>query len=137
MFNIEEARAFLSKEGIDVDAIAPQVEGKFMSAFMRATKPGRCCGPVVATNRSHLMESSTVEAMVLLAACERAGDWLDASSKLAVRVGFELSHLHNATEVIDSTNRQKRENQYFRRFEVHGGYIASAHRVAGWIRSGI
>ena len=33
-------------EGIDVDAIAPQVEGKFMSAFIRATKPaGGCCAP--------------------------------------------------------------------------------------------
>lgn len=30
---------------IDVDAIAPQVEGKFMSAFVRAKKPSACCGP--------------------------------------------------------------------------------------------
>ena len=39
VYNIEDARAFLSGEGIDVDAIASQVEGKFMSAFIRATKP--------------------------------------------------------------------------------------------------
>jgi arsenite methyltransferase len=26
--------------GVDVDAIAPQVDGKFMSAFVRAVKPG-------------------------------------------------------------------------------------------------
>jgi SAM-dependent methyltransferase len=39
VYDIEDARAFLSAEGIDVDAIAPQVEGKFMSAFIRATKP--------------------------------------------------------------------------------------------------
>jgi arsenite methyltransferase len=39
VYNIEDARAFLSGEGIDVDAIAPQVDGKFMSAFVRATKP--------------------------------------------------------------------------------------------------
>jgi SAM-dependent methyltransferase len=44
IYNIEDARAFLSGQGVDVDAIAPQVEGKFMSAFIRATKPG-CCGP--------------------------------------------------------------------------------------------
>jgi arsenite methyltransferase len=44
--NIEDARVFLTTEGIDVDAIAPQVEGKFMSAFVRATKPqASCCGP--------------------------------------------------------------------------------------------
>ena len=32
-------------EGIDVEAIATQVEGRFMSAFMRAVKPKECCGP--------------------------------------------------------------------------------------------
>ena len=39
IYNVEDARAFLSGEGIDVDAIAPQIESKFMSAFIRATKP--------------------------------------------------------------------------------------------------
>ena len=39
VYDIEDARAFLSTEGIDVDAIAPQVQGKFMSAFVRASKP--------------------------------------------------------------------------------------------------
>jgi arsenite methyltransferase len=39
VYEIEDARAFLSTEGIDVDAIAPQVQGKFMSAFVRAGKP--------------------------------------------------------------------------------------------------
>jgi len=39
VYDIEDARAFLSTEGIDVDAIAPQVQGKFMSAFIRARKP--------------------------------------------------------------------------------------------------
>ncbi len=38
--------AFLSGEGIDVDAIAPQVDGKFMSAFIRAVKSATaCCRP--------------------------------------------------------------------------------------------
>src|SRR5665213_639604 len=41
VYDIEDARAFLSTEGIDVDAIAPQVQGKFMSAFVRAGKPLR------------------------------------------------------------------------------------------------
>jgi len=45
VYNIEDARSFLSGHGIDVDAMAPQVEGKFMSAFIRATKPTTCCGP--------------------------------------------------------------------------------------------
>src|SRR3954447_9373192 len=45
IYDVEDARAFLSTEGIDVDAIAPEVEGKFMSAFVRATKPAGCCGP--------------------------------------------------------------------------------------------
>ncbi len=44
--SIEDARHFLLEAGIDVDAIAPLVEGKFMSAFIRATKPaGGCCAP--------------------------------------------------------------------------------------------
>ncbi len=37
--NIEDARVFLHDQGVDVDAIAPQVDGKFMSAFIRAHKP--------------------------------------------------------------------------------------------------
>ena len=45
VYNIEDARAFLSGQGIDVDTIAPQVDGKFMGAFIRATKPSRCCAP--------------------------------------------------------------------------------------------
>src|SRR5579863_4857331 len=48
IYRADDAREFLAGEGIDVDAIAPQVDGKFMSAFVRAVKPsgGRsCCGP--------------------------------------------------------------------------------------------
>ena len=41
IYDIEDARAFLTGEGIDVDAIAPQVEGRFMSAFVRAKNRGR------------------------------------------------------------------------------------------------
>ncbi|MGB6539723.1 MAG: arsenite methyltransferase [Xanthobacteraceae bacterium] len=39
VYDIEDARAFLTDKGIDVDVIAPQVEGKFISGFVRATKP--------------------------------------------------------------------------------------------------
>jgi SAM-dependent methyltransferase len=47
VYSVEDARQFLAGEGIDVDAIAPQVENKFMSAFIRAVKPApkECCGP--------------------------------------------------------------------------------------------
>ena len=50
IYRVEDAREFLSAEGIDVDAIAPEVNEKFMSAFVRATKPlapakQSCCGP--------------------------------------------------------------------------------------------
>src|SRR6201997_62600 len=45
-YDIEDARVFLTEAGIDVDEIAPQVEGKFLSAFIRATKPlEACCTP--------------------------------------------------------------------------------------------
>ena len=39
IYDVEEARDFLVAAGIDADALAPQVGGKFMSAFVRATKP--------------------------------------------------------------------------------------------------
>ena len=46
VYSVEDARHFLVEAGIDVDAIAPLIEGKFMSAFIRATKPGGgCCAP--------------------------------------------------------------------------------------------
>jgi len=48
IYRVEDARAFLQDQGIDVEAIAPQVDGKFMSAFIRAHKPvaeRACCGP--------------------------------------------------------------------------------------------
>jgi arsenite methyltransferase len=45
VYNIEDARTFLTGQGVDVDAIAPQVDGKVMSAFIRAEKPAACCAP--------------------------------------------------------------------------------------------
>jgi SAM-dependent methyltransferase len=47
IYQIEDARAFLSDAGIDVDRVAPDVDGKIASAFIRATKPEAkaCCGP--------------------------------------------------------------------------------------------
>lgn len=45
VYGLEDARAFLSAQGVDVDAIAQQVDGKFISAFVRARKPfpALCC----------------------------------------------------------------------------------------------
>jgi SAM-dependent methyltransferase len=50
IYRAEDAREFLSSAGIDADVIAPHVDGKFMSAFVRAVKPilpvkESCCGP--------------------------------------------------------------------------------------------
>jgi SAM-dependent methyltransferase len=47
VYSIDDARQFLAGEGIDADAIASQVEGKFISAFIRAVKPSEkgCCAP--------------------------------------------------------------------------------------------
>jgi arsenite methyltransferase len=48
IYRIEDAREFLSGNGVNVNAIAPEVDGKFMSAFVRAVKPvaeRSCCGP--------------------------------------------------------------------------------------------
>jgi arsenite methyltransferase len=47
IYRVDDAREFLSAAGVDVDAIAPQMDGKFLSAFVRAVKPATksCCGP--------------------------------------------------------------------------------------------
>jgi SAM-dependent methyltransferase len=50
IYRVEDAREFLAHEGVDVDVLAAQVDGKFMSAFIRAVKPSSskdkaCCGP--------------------------------------------------------------------------------------------
>ena len=57
VYNIEDARVFLTGSGVDVDAIAPVVEGRFLSAFIRASKPTQaccepgCCPPVTISNK--------------------------------------------------------------------------------------
>jgi SAM-dependent methyltransferase len=50
VYRVENAREFLAAAGVDVEALAPRVDGKFMGAFVRATKPASatakpCCGP--------------------------------------------------------------------------------------------
>jgi SAM-dependent methyltransferase len=47
IYNVQDAKTFLATEGIDVDAVARDVDGKFTSGFIRATKPAStsCCGP--------------------------------------------------------------------------------------------
>lgn len=48
IYRAEDAKEFLSEQGIDAATLAPQVDGKFMSAFVRAVKPNSakaCCGP--------------------------------------------------------------------------------------------
>ena len=45
VYDMNDVRQFLAGQGLDVEAIAPQVAGKFMSAFIRAEKPQACCGP--------------------------------------------------------------------------------------------
>lgn len=38
VYQLEAARAFLAEAGINADAVAPEVDGRFMSAFIRANK---------------------------------------------------------------------------------------------------
>ena len=47
IYKIDDARAFLTETDVNVDDLAPQVEDKFASAFVRARKPDAksCCGP--------------------------------------------------------------------------------------------
>jgi arsenite methyltransferase len=47
IYNVEDARSFLTETGFDVDRLAPEIDGRFASAFVRARKPEpkSCCGP--------------------------------------------------------------------------------------------
>ena len=45
VYNLDEARQFLTQAGIDADVVAQSAADKFASAFVRATKPASCCGP--------------------------------------------------------------------------------------------
>ncbi len=48
VYKVEEAREFLAAAGLDSETVGPQIDGKFISAFVRAIKPASnaaCCGP--------------------------------------------------------------------------------------------
>jgi arsenite methyltransferase len=45
VYDFAEARAFLTSQGLDVDALVAGTRGNVVSAFVRATKPAACCGP--------------------------------------------------------------------------------------------
>jgi hypothetical protein len=46
VYKAEDATAFLGGTGLDANEFASQIDGAFMSAFVRATKPvAECCGP--------------------------------------------------------------------------------------------
>jgi arsenite methyltransferase len=46
IYKAQDAAAFLNGTGLEADGIASQIDGKFMGAFVRATKPvASCCGP--------------------------------------------------------------------------------------------
>jgi SAM-dependent methyltransferase len=53
IYDVEDAREFLTGKGVDIDKLASQVDARFLSAFVRAKKPalakttqaGACCAP--------------------------------------------------------------------------------------------
>ena len=44
VYKVEDARSFLNRSGVDVDRLAPLVEDRFISAFVRAKKPEKAAG---------------------------------------------------------------------------------------------
>lgn len=44
VYTAEDARTFLSSQGPDAESVSRQIDGKFVSAFIRAVKPA-CCKP--------------------------------------------------------------------------------------------
>ena len=50
VYSVEDARSFLAGQGLDADARAKEVDGKFVSAFVRSVKPAqKCCAPSCCT----------------------------------------------------------------------------------------
>jgi arsenite methyltransferase len=48
VYKADEARDFLAVAGLDPQVVGPQIDGRFISAFVRATKPAQratCCAP--------------------------------------------------------------------------------------------
>ena len=62
VYSIEDARAFLAGQGLDVDALAREVEGKFISAFIRANKPAAssAAGQVAAPDKGMTLSRRVV-----------------------------------------------------------------------------
>ena len=80
IYNIEDARQFLAGEGLDVDAVAPLVENKFMSAFVRARnslisgtpfRPGICASIRITAGTHPPPSSNSSDASPLAAVCIR------------------------------------------------------------------
>jgi len=46
VYSLDDARSFLAGQGLDTESLAKEVDGKFVSAFVRASKPAaKCCVP--------------------------------------------------------------------------------------------
>jgi arsenite methyltransferase len=45
VYDVKDARQFLTGAGINPDVVEAEAQSKFASAFIRATKPAACCGP--------------------------------------------------------------------------------------------
>ncbi len=50
IYDLEDARAFLTESGLDVDRLVRDVEGRVASAFIRARKPSACCDTTCCTS---------------------------------------------------------------------------------------
>ena len=84
IYSVEDARQFLTAQGIDVDAIAPHVEGKFASAFIRARKSATrqiiaaqsCCAPTCCAPEGVMtMTGNATTCSFFAPAIQRAQSW--------------------------------------------------------------
>ena len=94
IYNIGDARAFLNAEGVNVDAIASQVEGKFISAFVRAQKPDCGCGPNCCNSP---LWSQPITCFFSAPATPRVQSW----QKLFCVTGANRNSAPSAREVIE------------------------------------
>ena len=104
IYRVEDATAFLTGSGLDVAKLSSEIEGRFMSAFVRATKPATCCGPNCYAMRYALISDIHANLPALTAVLDQIAlnPGIDATYHLGDLVGYGSSPNETVDLLIES-----------------------------------